>query len=165
MRNFLVVALALSMFSGIAVADRRGNGRGDRQDNRRGSVREYRGNPPARANRPARRADRRAMTRNAVFVTDGRFVFADGRTRVYRRPAIRAGYYTNVRVRPQLIVESYPAEPGYIWVRGGWTWSGSEWQWGGGHYAPDPQYSTYYDDGSYDYSSNFSVGVGIRVGN
>jgi hypothetical protein len=165
MRNFLVVALALSMFGGIAAADRRGNGRGDRQDNRRPSVREYRGNPPpARTNRPARRADRRAINRNTVYATDGRFAFSNGRTRVYRQPVIRARYY-NARVRPRLIVERYPVEPGYIWVRGAWTWSGSEWRWGGGHYAPDPQYSVYYDDGSYDYSSNFSVGVGIRIGN
>ncbi len=164
MRNFLVVALALSMFGGIAAADRGGKGRGDRQDNRRESAREYRGNSPVRANRPARRADRRAVTRNAVYASDGRFAFSNGTTRVYRRPVIRDRYY-NVNVRPRLIVESYPVEPGYLWVRGGWAWGGSEWQWRGGHYAPDPQYSTYYDDGSYDYSSSFRVGVGIRIGN
>lgn len=102
------------------------------------------------------------MTRNPVYVADGRFVFANGTTRVYRQPAIRTHYY-NVRVRPRLIVERYPVEPGYIWVRGSWTWTGSEWRWGGGHYAPDPRYAVYYDDGSYDYSSNISVG--IRIGN
>lgn len=163
MRNFLVVALALTMFSGVAAADRRGNGRGDRHDNR-ASHRDHRGNPSARANRPARRADRRVIVRNPVYVSDGRFVFSNGITRVYRRPAIRARYY-NVSVRPRLIVESYPVEPGYLWVRGSWTWTGNEWQWGGGHYAADPRYSAYYDDGSYDYSSNVNVGVGIRIGN
>ena len=69
------------------------------------------------------------MTRNTVYATDGRFAFSNGTTRAYRRPVIRARYY-NVNVRPRLIVESYPVEPGYIWVRGGWTWSGREWQWG-----------------------------------
>lgn len=101
------------------------------------------------------------IVREPVFVTDGRFMFSNGTTRKYRRPVIRR--YYNVNVRPRIIVESYPSEPGYIWVRGGWTWVGSEWQWGGGHYMPDPQYSAYYDDGSYDYDSSF--GVGIRIGN
>jgi hypothetical protein len=55
---------------------------------------------------------------------------------------IRARYY-NVRVRPQLIVENYPPEPGYIWMRGQWTWSGAEWRWADGHYLADPQYSNY----------------------
>ncbi len=104
------------------------------------------------------------MNRNPVYVTNNRFVFANGTTRTYRRPVIRARYY-NANVRPRLIVESYPIQPGYIWVRGAWAWTGNEWQWGGGHYAADPQYSTYYDDGSYDYSPSFSVGVGIRIGN
>jgi hypothetical protein len=103
------------------------------------------------------------MTRNPVYVTDGRFTFSHGTTRVYRRPVITRHYY-NPRVRPRLIVERYPVEPGYIWVRGSWTWTGREWQWTSGHYAPDPQYSVYYDDGSYDYEPNFSVGVGIRIG-
>jgi len=104
------------------------------------------------------------MTRNPVFVSDGRFVFSNGTTRVDRRPVIRTHDY-RANVRPRLIVESYPVEPGYVWVRGSWTWSGSEWQWGGVHYAPDPQYSTYYDDVSYDYSSNVNIGVGIRMDN
>ena len=100
------------------------------------------------------------MTRRPVYVNDGRFVFSSGVSRSYQRPVIYTRYY-NARVRPRIIVENYPSEPGYIWVSGGWTWIGSEWQWGGGHYAPDPQYSTYYDDGSYDYSPTFSVGVHI----
>ena len=167
MRNFLIAALALVLFSGVAAADRdnrRGGDRGNRHDNRRQTVRDHRSNPPQRVNRPARRANRQVIVRQPVYVTDGRFAFSNGTTRVYRRPVTTTRYY-NARVRPRLIVERYPAEPGYVWVRGGWTWVGSEWQWNGGHYAPDPQYSAYYDDGSYDYSSSFSVGVGIRVGN
>ena len=159
MRNFLIAALALAMFSGVASADRGGRGRGH---NKGPVVRDHRNGPPQRVNRPARRADRRAVNRQTVYVTDGRFVFANGTTRVYRRPAVRR--YYNASVRPRLIVESYPAEPGYIWVRGGWTYVGSEWQWGGGHYAPDPQYQTYYDDGSYDYSPSLKVGIGFSIG-
>jgi hypothetical protein len=102
------------------------------------------------------------IDRRPIYVVDGRFVFANGTSRAYRRPVLHRRYY-NARVRPRLIVEHYRREPGYIWVRGSWTWIGTEWQWGGGHYAPDPQYSVYYDDGSYDYSTTFSVG--IRIGN
>ena len=76
---------------------------------------------------------------------------------MYTRPVIHTRYY-NARVRPQRIVERYRAEPGYIWVRGHWTWTGHEWRWGDGHFEPDPQYSAYYDDGSYDDSLNISVG-------
>ncbi|MBA3819297.1 MAG: hypothetical protein H0X17_10425 [Deltaproteobacteria bacterium] len=161
MRTFLIAALALSLFSGVAAADRGGHrGRGHHKGP---VVRDHRGSPPQRANRPARRADRRAVDRQTVRATNGRFVFANGTTRVYRRPVIRTHYY-NASVRPRVIVESYRSEPGYIWVRGGWTWVGSEWQWGGGYYAPDPQYQTYYDDGSYDYSPSLRVGVGISIG-
>lgn len=161
MRTFLCAALSLAMFSGVAAADRGGK-RGRGHDNGP-VVRDHRSNPPQRANRPARRADRRAINRQEVHVSDGRFVFANGRTRVYRRPVIRTHYY-NASVRPRIIVENYRSEPGYIWVRGGWTYVGSEWQWGGGHYAPDPQYQTYYDDGSYDYSPSFKVGIGVSIG-
>ncbi len=151
------------MFGSVAAADRGGNrGRGHGH-NKGPVVRDHRGNPPQRANRPARRADRRVVHRQTVRAADGRFVFANGRTHVYRRPVIRTRY-TNANVRPRVIVESYRAQPGYIWVRGGWTWVGSEWQWGGGYYEPDPRYQTYYDDGSYDYAPSLRVGVGISIG-
>ncbi|MBA3456744.1 MAG: hypothetical protein H0T42_26885 [Deltaproteobacteria bacterium] len=163
MRKFLIAALSLAMFTGVAAADRGGRGRG--HDNR-SNVRDHRNNnhQKQRVNRPARRADRRAVVRQPVYATDGRYVFSSGVTRVYTRPTIRTRYY-NANVRPRLVVENYRAEPGYIWVRGGWTWVGSEWQWGGGHYAPDPQYHTYYDDGSYDYSPpTVKASIGIRIG-
>lgn len=164
MRKLIIAALTLAMFGGVAAADRGGRGRGEGH-NKGPVVRDHRNNQnhhKQRANRPARRADRRAVVRQPVHVADGRFVFANGTTRVYRRPVIRR--YYNASVRPRVVVENYRAEPGYIWVRGGWTWVGSEWQWGGGHYAPDPQYQTYYDDGSYDYSPSLRVGVGISIG-
>lgn len=68
---------------------------------------------------------------------------------MYRRPVIRERYY-NVRVRPQIIVENYPAQYGYIWISGNWSWNGYEWQWNDGHYAPDPSIEFYYDDDSWD---------------
>jgi hypothetical protein len=156
MLKFIVTALTLTMLGGIASADRRNDRREDRDD-KRPVVRDHRNNQPQRVNRPAQRADRRVLARRAVYVNNGRLVFAGGVSRAYTRPVIRARYY-NARVRPQLIVENYSPEPGYIWVRGQWRWSGYEWRWGDGHFVPDPQYSNYYDDGSYDYSVKISIG-------
>jgi len=141
------------MLCGIGSADRRDHRRDDRHD-KRPVVRDHKQH---RVNRPAQRANRRVIPRRAVHVHNGHFVFAGGVSRAYHRPVIRARYY-NVRVRPQIIVENYRPEPGYIWVRGQWIWSGYEWRWGDGHFVPDPQYSNYYDDGSYDYSVNISIG-------
>lgn len=95
------------------------------------------------------RADRRRVDRRAVRVVNGRYVFSGGVTYTYRRPVIRERYY-NVRVRPQIIVESYPAQSGYVWVQGSWGWSGREWVWTSGYYAPDPNITVYYDDGSWE---------------
>jgi len=96
------------------------------------------------------RHDRRAVTRNRVYVNNGRYVFNGGVTRTYTRPVIRHRYY-NVRVRPRVIVENYDPVPGYIWIAGQWQWNGREWMWSSGHSAPDPRYRVWYDDGSYDY--------------
>jgi hypothetical protein len=156
MLKFTVAALTLAMFSGIASADRR-DGRHEGRHDKGPTVRDHRDNRPQRVNRPAQRADRHAISRRPVYVNNGRFVFASGGSRAYTRPVIRARYY-NPRVRPVMVVENYGSEPGYIWVRGQWMWSGNEWQWNDGHFVPDPQYSNYYDDGSYDYSFNISVG-------
>jgi hypothetical protein len=148
------------MLGGFAAADRRPDHR-DHHRERRPVVRDHRNHDQQpRVNRPAQRSDRRAINRRAIHVNNsGHFVFHNGIRRAYTRPVIRARYY-NVRVRPQIIVENYQAVPGYIWVRGHWTWNGREWRWFGGHFAPDPQYSTYYDDGSYDYSVSISGGIG-----
>jgi len=100
---------------------------------------------------------RHAVTRRVVYANDGRFVFAGGTSHAYVRPVIRTHYY-NARVRPLLVTENYGYEPGYVWVRGQWTWAGNEWRWGDGHYMPDPQYSNYYDDGSYDYAVHVRLG-------
>lgn len=149
MKRLLVTTLALSLFGGIAIADR--HDRRDHQQTRAGD----RG--PKRVNRPAQRSNRRAIARRPVYAANGHFVFHDGIRRSYARPVIQARYY-NVRVRPQLVVENYGSVPGYVWVRGSWSWTGREWSWNSGHFAPDMQYSNYYDDGSYDYSVNVHIG-------
>ena len=148
MLKFIATVLAFTTFGGTASAD---------PDNHRDHRPVVRNHEPQRVNRPAQRANRRVIARRPVYVDNGRFAFGGGVSRVYTRPTIRARYY-NARVRPLVIVENYRPEPGYVWVRGEWAWSGREWQWGDGHYMPDPQYLNYYDDGSYDYSVNLSIG-------
>ena len=69
---------------------------------------------------------------------------------------IRDRYY-DVRVRPQVIVENYPSQYGYVWVSGSWGWNGGEWIWTGGHYDADPGYKVYYDDDSYDVDEDFGA--------
>lgn len=146
--------LGLTLFASAAEADRyrgRDRGRPVVRDNR--GSRDYRRPVVVRDNRrryngPVR-ANRRAISRRPLYVNNGRFTFHNGHTVVYSRPVIRERYY-NVRVRPQIIVENYPAQYGYIWVQGNWSWNGYEWVWNQGYYAPDPSISVYYDDDSWD---------------
>jgi hypothetical protein len=156
MLKFMVAALTFTVLGGVASADH-GDDHRDHRDDKRAVAVDHRNNQPGRVNRPAQRANRRVVARRAVYANNGRFVFAGGGSHVYTRPVIHARYY-DARVRPQLIVENYSPEPGYVWSRGQWSWSGREWRWGDGHFVPDPQYSNYYDDGSYDYSVNISLG-------
>lgn len=157
MRHIIFAAIALTLFGGIAEAQRygdRGRDRGrDRRDHRvvRTTTTVHRG-PAVRDHRGPRHynPNRRVVTRNRVYVNNGRYHFHGGITRAYVRPVIHTRYY-NYRVRPRIIVENMQPVPGYIWVGGNWSWNGFEWIWNGGHYAPDPQYSAYYDDGSWDY--------------
>ena len=93
--------------------------------------------------------DRRVVYRRPLYHNNGRFTFHNGQTVVYQRPAIHERYY-DYQVRPQPIAETYPNQNGYIWVAGTWSWNGYEWAWTAGYYAPDPNYQTYYSDGSYD---------------
>jgi hypothetical protein len=153
MIRLLVTGLTLTLLSGVAMADRQH----DRRDNHREKRSDVRDSQPRRVNRPAQRSNRRAISRRPIHANNGAFVFHNGIRRSYTRPVIQARYY-NVRYRPQLVVENYEAVPGYIWIRGSWNWTGREWQWNGGHFAPDMQYSNYYDDGSYDYSVSFRIG-------
>ena len=151
MRRILPLSLLfITLLGGIAIADL-GRGRDrdrgwDRRDrrverhDRRHDRRVYRG--PVRANR-------RVIQRRPVYWNGGVYVFADGRRYRHTRPVIRQRYY-NVRVRPQIIVERVPQQPGYIWVSGSWSWNGREWAWTSGHYAPDPSIQVYYDDGSWE---------------
>ena len=167
MRYITLSLLAVILSAGIADADRYRDrdrdGRNDRYERDRGT----RYNPRP-ANRPvvrdARyrrqryngpvRANRRVITRRPLYVSNGNFRFHNGRTVVYTRPVIRQRYY-DVRVRPQIIVENYPAQYGYIRVSGNWNWNGGEWVWSSGHYEPDPGISHYYDDGSYEISAEY----------
>lgn len=89
------------------------------------------------------------IDRRPLYVNSGNFRFHNGRSVVYRRPVIRQRYY-DVRIRPQVIVENYPSQYGYVWVNGSWDWTGGEWTWVGGHYDVDTSYQTYYDDDSYE---------------
>jgi hypothetical protein len=142
MYKFISAALMVMMFGGVAAAD---HDRDQNRDHDRGH----------RENRPAQRADRHVVSRRPVYANNGRFVFGGGVTHAYTRPVTRR--YYNARVRPVMLTENYQNEPGYVWVNGNWTWSGREWLWGDGHYVADPQYSTYYDDGSYDYQIKFRI--------
>jgi len=155
MIRLLVTGLTLTLLSGVAIADR--DNRRDNRDKRTVAGDRDNRSQPKRVNRPAQRSNRRAIARRPVHVNNGHFVFHNGIRRTYTRPVIQTRYY-NVRYRPQLIVENYAPVPGYIWVRGSWAWTGREWNWNGGHFAPDMQYSNYYDDGSYDYSLSFRIG-------
>jgi hypothetical protein len=139
MRRILpLTLLALTLLGGVAAADhyRRGGGGGV-------VVRDH------RAARPVVVRERRAVVRQPVYVSNGRYVFAGGVSRAYVRPVIRQRYY-DVRIRPTLIVENYDPVPGYVWVRGRWQWNGYEWLWVSGYYAPDTRIHVYYDDGTYE---------------
>ncbi|MCX5741183.1 MAG: hypothetical protein NT062_01650, partial [Proteobacteria bacterium] len=132
------------------MADRHGHRGGDRGGGRpavvvRGGA-HVSGNVVVRGGGPVRvvtrprysgpvRQNRRVITRRATYVNDGRYVLGGGVTVRYTRPVIRERYY-NVRVRPSVIVESYPSQSGYLWVTGQWAWDGYEWQWQSGHYEP-----------------------------
>jgi hypothetical protein len=170
MRLITLSLLAVILSAGVADADRYRDrdrdGRNDRYENDRGRrydpprrdtyrpvVRDRGYRPRARYTGPVR-ANRRVIDRRPLYVNNGRYTFHNGRTVVYTRPVIRQRYY-DVRVRPQIIVENYPAQYGYIWVNGSWGWNGGEWIWTGGHYAPDPSISVYYDDDSYDVSDGY----------
>lgn len=165
MRRTLLLALtALTLTGGVAAADRfHGGGRGP-------AVRDHRG-APARVNggfsgnvrvsrgTPARYRDYnrgnyrvvRVNRSRPVFRNNG-FYFAGGLYRPYRRPVFNVRY-TNYYARPQPVVESYDAVPGYLWIAGQWQWNGYEWNWISGHYEIDNAYQDNYTDGSvyYDY--------------
>jgi hypothetical protein len=171
MRTIIYALMGLTLWSGFADADRdRRDDRRDRRDDRRDRRDDRRDNRADRRDdrrdrrvdrnlrrqryRGAVRANRRAITRERLYHSNGTYRFHNGRTVVYRRPVFTRRYY-DVRVRPQVIVENYPAQYGYIWVNGSWSWNGSEWAWSDGHYAPDPAISVYYDDGSYDVHDDY----------
>jgi hypothetical protein len=147
MRRLLLAMIFLTVFGGVAAADRHRDHRGDR------------GRSTYRDNRGYRNGDfrnRRVITRNHVYHNNGRYVFHGGRTFNYTRPVIRSRYY-DVRVRPRILVENYTTVPGYIWTPGNWRWDGYEWQWVSGHYAVDPSY-TFYDGGGYTYRGTYYNG-------
>ena len=147
--------LFLTIAGGTALADHRHGGGGGGRPNVvvRGGGHASGGVVVRQNTRPVYRGtirpNRRVVTRRTVIVNNGNYTFHNGHTIRYSRPVIRQRYY-DVRYRPQIIVENYPAEPGYVWVSGQWAWDGYEWQWSSGHYEPDAQYNVYYDDGSWE---------------
>ncbi len=148
MRRLITLSLLLlTLAGGTALADHRRDDRRDRRQDRREDRRENR--RERRHYQGPIRANRRVIERRPIYVNNGRFVFNGGVTRTYTRPVIRQRYY-DVRIRPQVVVESYPAQSGYIWVNGQWSWGGREWTWVSGHYEADPSFEVYYDDGSWD---------------
>ena len=154
MKRILLTFLALGLLGGVASADHRRGGWGRHHDGRstaRGGV--VVRTTPARVYTQPRRVyvDRTRYVRRPIYV---------------QRPVIRYRYY-NYYQRPAIIVENYPAQPGYYWVAGQWSWSGYEWVWQPGHYEPDPNYVDpgYGYNYNYNYnnggtSTNVSVGVG-----
>lgn len=171
MRLIVYALMGLTLWSGLATgvaeADRdrrdhrddrrdRRDDRRDRRDERRYDRGQRRVDKALRRQRyrGVVRSNRRAIVRTKLYHSNGSFRFHNGRTVVYRRPVI-VQRYRDIRVRPQLIVESYPAQYGYVWVNGNWSWNGNEWIWGDGYYAPDPAISAYYDDDSYDVQDEY----------
>jgi hypothetical protein len=127
MKRILLTFLALGLLGGAASADRRRGGSGRHHDSRstaRGGVVVH--TTPTRVYTQPRRhyVEHTRVVRRPIYV---------------QRPAIRYRYY-NYYQRPAILVENYPAQPGYYWVAGAWSWSGYEWIWTPGHYEPDANY-------------------------
>ena len=147
----LFTLLGLTLAGGVAAADRSH----DRRDHRPGRVverdhrwnerdhrwneRDHRWNERDRARVSPQR---RVVHRRPVYINNGYYQFHNGTRYRYTRPVIHRRYF-DVRVRPQLVAESYQAVPGYSWVAGQWQWNGYEWRWISGHYAADPSYVEY----------------------
>jgi len=146
MRRLILTAVALTLFGGVASADR-WRGHDNRRDNRV-VVRDHRWNNNdnhrwnERDNRRYYDQRRVVVQRRPVYVNRDRYVFNNGRYFTYHRPVIRQRYF-DFRYRPQIIVENYDPVPGYIWIQGGWQWNGYEWCWIAGHYEQDPSYYGY----------------------
>ncbi len=156
MRRIITSTLLFAslLTGGSALADR-GHGRVVVHEGYRGGYRGtvvVHGQGGVRVERPVYRGtyrqDRRVVVRRPIYVNNNGYVFHNRVVR-YERPVIREHYY-NVRLRPQVVVENYPSQEGYIWVSGQWAWDGREWMWQSGHYDIDARYNNYYDDGSWD---------------
>ena len=89
--------------------------------------------------------DYRFVDRRPIYVNNNRYVFSGGYSRPYVRPVIQYRY-TNLRQRPQLLVENYENVTGYVWIAGQWQWDGYEWNWIAGHYQVDPSYQPAYSN-------------------
>jgi hypothetical protein len=159
MRRIILTMLSLTLFTGVAAADRWRRGRA--QDTHWSSggtvVRDSRHAGRDRVRVHDRRGhDRRGYDRSydrprhhhvrrPIYALNGRFVFDGGVTRVYSRPVIHHRY-RDYRYRPALVVEHCDPVPGYVWVQGSWSWNGYEWTWSAGYYAPDQSWEEpYYD--------------------
>jgi hypothetical protein len=154
MKRILLTCLALGLLCGVASADRRRGGWNRHNTSRaRGGVVVH--STPVRAHHQPRHVyvERTRVVRRPIYV---------------QRPIIRYRYY-NYYQRPAIIVENYPAQPGYYWVAGQWQWSGYEWIWQPGHYEPDASYVQPGYNYDYNYNGNgtstsTSVSVGVGGG-
>ncbi|HWU86675.1 MAG TPA: hypothetical protein VN253_05350 [Kofleriaceae bacterium] len=148
-RTILLSLLGLTLTGGVASADRyydrgpvgvRDHRWQARDYSDRGSVvvRDHRWQARDRTYVPQRPIE----DLGPVYVDNGYFQFYNGYRYRYARPVIYRRYF-DVRVRPQIFVESYQPVAGYIWVGGQWMWSGYEWIWMPGHYEVDPGFAGY----------------------
>ena len=113
----IITAAALSaglMGGGVAMADTRGNMRGEHRVEQRESRGEIRGE--RRETRGEIRGERRE-TRGEI------------------RGERRYEPMQERRVRPERRFERHEERRGYRWISGDWTWNGYEWVWIPGHYV------------------------------
>lgn len=135
MKRIILAIAAVAMAGGVASADRWHGNHGNHGNNHRGAVVHSHREGGVRVT-PTYRGH---YTR-PVYNSGYRYRASYARRPIYvQRPVIRTHYY-DVRYRPQIIVENYPARDGYYWVAGQWNWSGYEWLWTPGHYEPIVNY-------------------------
>jgi hypothetical protein len=134
MKRIILAIAAVAMAGGVASADR---WHGNHGNNHRGNDRVVHSH---REGGVRVTPTYRGHYTRPVYNSGYRYHASYARRPIYvQRPVIRTHYY-DVRYRPQIIVENYPARDGYYWVAGQWNWNGYEWLWTPGHYEPIVNY-------------------------
>jgi hypothetical protein len=132
MKRIILAIAAVAMAGGVASADRWHGGRGGNHRGNDHRVVEHSHREGGVRVTPTYRGHYNSGHYNSGY----RYHANYARRPIYvQRPVIRTHYY-DVRYRPQVIVENYPARDGYYWVAGQWNWNGYEWLWTPGHYEP-----------------------------